>query len=854
MMLRLTWNVLCGKHKKYRTLLFCVAVCLFFTMAVDTMYRGYCDAQIENAYDYGGHWDVSIRISGKNLEKYLELTDGSMKLIGRNTATWSLKLDSVPENVKSGRAYITNYYLSLMGIRCEEENMLPYHLKEGHWPENEQELVIPYTIEIGGRSPKNGSLKLGERLSLECGRRIDADGNCTQAQVKGEESFLSEGDKEYTVCGFIDYADYSTAKVVLYGYTGVSSGTDPAQEEIVLYYMLLDRNLAALKEVSERLLAQEDVLEVSTNSYLESALLLLEKSDYLRAVRYGLYLVEGMLILVSICIAGANQYQGIREDRRQVGLFCSMGAERRQIYALYCMANALVILAGFSVSFLLYYAFVGVVQLSVLSGVRNMFFKTASFSPDIRFCGIALVVFLGVLSAVTLATLRSNIPAYREQEGRRQKRKPRPEPVTGIFELAANNLRQMKFRLVLHLFIILVLLVFVPVCVLTAYSVYETAAGMTREFSADFYMMQGEDGDADALREALDRLPYVKRITRKSGGDRKAYIPTEYLGEEVVEEIKSLYPEEYYSTLFPEDNVYDTNVTVLFLDREDYKYFEELNPGKLPSYEEFSNGQNALLYAIIEMQATGERIDVGERIAARMGRITCYSFIDDAINYSLDIIDTISVGNRDIRPGYLHMSVYVPEKYHEALIMDMYDTTYYWVDGYNGSTGLLGEALQELAYRYGYHLQDNVSESSVKKDALVIQSVSIFALVAVVLTMSIAAMGVMGNLDYISRRQTYEIYRILGLERGRAFVVHLLEQMIPLLDAVIAGAVLHCLLYYTLLKGLYDYYRIGLPTLTLAYLLCIAGVVLILLANAAVITAKRYSRAVKRNRLQEETD
>lgn len=202
----------------------------------------------------------------------------------------------------------------------------------------------------------------------------------------------------------------------------------------------------------------------------------------------------------------------------------------------------------------------------------------------------------------------------------------------------------------------------------------------------------------------------------------------------------------------------------------------------------------------------------------------------------------------------MSLTTYVPMKLREEFTMDMPAMTSYWVDGYKGSIDLLGEALQELAYRYGYHLQDNVSESSVKKDALVIQSVSIFALVAVVLTMSIAAMGVMGNLDYISRRQTYEIYRMLGLERGRAFVVHLLEQMIPLLDAVLAGAVLHCLLYYTLLKGLYDYYHIGLPTLTLAYLLCIAGVVLILLANAAVITAKRYSRAVKRNRLQEETD
>lgn len=856
MMVRLTWDILRGKRKKYGALLLCVAVCLFFTLAVDTMYRGYCDAQIENAYDYGGRWDVSIRIKGKDMEKYRTPPDGFMELAGWHTAVWSLRLDPVPEDIKGDREYISCYYLSLLGIRSARENVLPYRLREGRWPENGQEVVLPYTVEIGGESPKNGGIKLGGQVRLECGRRIDWEGNCTQAQIKGAEEFLSEGEKTYTVCGFLEYGEYRSDIFVLYGYTGVDSGADAGQEEVVLYYMLPGRSLAGLEEAFRRLEAEEDILEVSKNSFLADALWVMEQSDYLRLVRYGLYLVEGVLVLVGVCIAGAGQYQGLREDRRQVRLFCSVGAGRGQIYALYCMANALTVLAGFLVSFLLYYAFIGLVRLSVLSGVRNMFFKAGSFAPDVRFCAAALAVFLAVLAVVTAAALRGNLPAYRERAPRGRKRKPRQKGIAGFPALAAGNLRQTGFRRVVQVLIFLALLLFVPVCTLTARSVWQTAAGITRVGSADFFMMKG--GYAWDLDGELAGLSCVKRVRKIMGGERRTYLLPEYLGEDVTDALRSLYQRKDVGFAYQpftenwelKDRLRE-NIDVIFVDEKAYGSLEELNPGRVPPYAEFCSGQGALLWGGI-LSPSGELIDVGEQIFARTDSLTCYSFVDEEINYPLHIIG--SIPNTKAKPDSLSgicLSAYVPDRLRDSLTMDMATMTCYDVDGYRASLEQLGRTLQELAYRYGYHLQDNISASSAKKDALVIQSASIFALVAVVLVLGVAALGVLGKLDYLSRQQSYEVYRILGLERGRAFALHLLEQMIPLLDAVLAGAVLHCMLYFTLLNGLYGYYGIGLPAVTLAYLLCIAGVVLVLAGNAAVVTGKRYGEAGRKRHLPE---
>ena len=48
-MKRLLLAMLCGKKKKYIILMIGIAACMFFLMAVDTMYQGYCRAQLENA-------------------------------------------------------------------------------------------------------------------------------------------------------------------------------------------------------------------------------------------------------------------------------------------------------------------------------------------------------------------------------------------------------------------------------------------------------------------------------------------------------------------------------------------------------------------------------------------------------------------------------------------------------------------------------------------------------------------------------------------------------------------------------------------------------------------------------------
>lgn len=136
----------------------------------------------------------------------------------------------------------------------------------------------------------------------------------------------------------------------------------------------------------------------------------------------------------------------------------------------------------------------------------------------------------------------------------------------------------MKFRRERQLFIILVLLVFIPVCVLTVWSVYKTAVRMTGA-QADFYMIKS--GHVNDLDEKLAGMPYAKWVLKKMGWAKRTYIPAKYLGEEVVEDLKTAYVvSQVHRGAFTENNEFGAGMDIIFVDREYYERLEKLNRGK----------------------------------------------------------------------------------------------------------------------------------------------------------------------------------------------------------------------------------------------------------------------------------
>ncbi|HWT76874.1 MAG TPA: hypothetical protein VN258_19410, partial [Mobilitalea sp.] len=210
-MIRIALRILSAKKRKNLLTCLAVAFCILFILIVNAVYVGYSNVQIENGYNYGGKWDIAVKVD-ETYQNDVAKSIKDMIPVGTINNTFSARLDVIPEDKKEGNyaVFADHYYLSLLGIGSVKDNVLSYELLEGNWPKNDNEIVIPQKFEYNGTGVVQGSIKVGDRISLEIGRRIKNDGTITQDQIEDSEAFTEIKVKEYTVSGIMKYENYTT--------------------------------------------------------------------------------------------------------------------------------------------------------------------------------------------------------------------------------------------------------------------------------------------------------------------------------------------------------------------------------------------------------------------------------------------------------------------------------------------------------------------------------------------------------------------------------------------------------------------------------------------------------------------
>ncbi len=845
-MLHLLISILRGKKKKFLPLTAGIAICFFFVIVVDMMYRSYCSAQISNAYSYSGNWDICVKIDGKDYADYADTLEGITKTALHST-TYCLRLDTIPEElIMEETSYVTDYYLALYGIEKNAANALTYKLTKGRFPETENEIVIPETLQYDGRSASKGTIQIGDTLTMEYGRRLTQDGIYTQNEISGKETFEAHGEKEYTICGFIEYHEYRTDVFVLHGYVGLNSAEVYPNEELNVYYKLDDLSIVNMNRVYNQLSMMPGTISVEQNTFLMLALDVVENSDYMHSVRFGLYLFEALLVIIGLCIAGANQYQSIVEDRQQICNLYTIGASKGQLCILYSMMNFVIVLMGFVLSLGLYGIFLFILRNSLLAKMRNFLFDVEQYTIDGVLISVALVIMLIVLSCIVCKIVLAQIPARRETK--KKHKNIRQQEVTRLSALVSANNRTMRTKSWIQVLVLCVILLTVPVFCSAFLSSYRVGKQITEQWSADFFC--GHNGywsDYLGLVEELKDNPYVKDFRVEPFGPKTIELPAKYFPEKLLDVIKSSVSTANYTE---KDTVVESTY-LCFVTEEYYEYLNEINEGKLPPYEEFASGNNCIIYCTafvpdtgvwFSEYETGEWVDVGKTMVEYAESIALYPYMEEPVIH-VNVIASVSNINYELEHG-LNLRVFVPEHIYENYCKgtDMHIETFYRINGYDESLTQLWESLKDLKTRYDVILQDNVSESSMAKDSLVIQYITCGSCIAMVLLLCAGALGVMGKIDFVARRQTYNTYRLLGLDRKKAFWIQFTEQLLPFVNAALISVLLHYLAAFTFLKNVYGYYEISLKEIGIFYLWTILGILLVLLLHALFITRRRYKR------------
>lgn len=228
-------------------------------------------------------------------------------------------------------------YLYLMGVGEGYEEMMPIHMKEGHFPENDSEILLPaFLSESGGVYWSTGDkivLDVGERI--RDGRAVGQESSMFEmgseypvySITDVDEEFSFRTKKEYTVCGIYDCPDQIIdSRYEEAGYTSIVLATDSEYipDTYKIYFSMNDPD-----DVYDFM--KEKGLSGKTNRDLLLFYGTVRYSTFKRMI-LGLTAIVIALIMFGSVMLIYNAFSiSVSERTKQFGLLSSIGATKKQL-------------------------------------------------------------------------------------------------------------------------------------------------------------------------------------------------------------------------------------------------------------------------------------------------------------------------------------------------------------------------------------------------------------------------------------------------------------------------------------------------------------------------------------------
>ena len=323
-------------------------------------------------------------------------------------------------------------YLCIVGTDEKGFEKAGFELVKGRMPENENEIIIPRHLKTNGRV----ELNIGDKLSLEIGKRVSLDENWEFGQdimlSRGtdedrnnneiSEKILVSDKKEYTVVGLMERPSYVIEPYTAPGYTCLTK-SNPTGEKNSGYFRLtkkglkrpidvvaeicgLDKDIANkvygegsyTSEEYEKIMGIVDNMpfEPEINKWLINYERIWPIDQALMAVVVLAAVVALIIILTSVyCIKNSFEIS-ISEKIRQYGMLASIGATKKQIRNSVHLEAAYLGLIGIPVG-----TVSGLFAAYVLIKISNIILKS-SLSVGLIFStswwGLLFAIVLGVVT------------------------------------------------------------------------------------------------------------------------------------------------------------------------------------------------------------------------------------------------------------------------------------------------------------------------------------------------------------------------------------------------------------------------------------------------------------------------
>lgn len=797
-MFKLSYSNFKSNLKKYVAIMTAVMIAMMFIIASESIFSSYGEVKVRNAYRYNGVWDYrlktssgeDIKVDGVTYRGYAE---------NQNIGV----LDIIPELEHIGD-YIDctdRYLLAITGIDSDLYDTIPYKLIKGNYPVSADELLVANNTVYKGKV-----LKTGDVIELDIKERHDEDGN-----ILGDEG-LSVSDvytdiatRKYTICGIYDGASFTMGTFIHSAYSG-KSGTGNR----IYYYTCNSHYKEKYEEVWEKL---NSIGNVEANQYVKMTVESVYKSDYFKASKAGVFLFQGIIIIVSLATIILNLFQIGESERKNIRQMYTIGAGKGKITGIYNRVFAVCEFTGVL-------AGTGLAVIALTAGKKVIISILNSEYTDfslIKINPVKIVMMYIIVLIVTMIFMLIKCNGILTIHKRKITGEIKKKPCNSVSKLASTTVRnRWIFNIVLTSSLTIMLLM-----ITILLSIHPGIKSRSEE-EAGIYMSQGHyfiytDKDIDEYEEEFKSIDGVKQF-RLECGARIA--------------------------INGRDNC---DSGIVGCNRDFYNFLREKNPWMV-DFDTFE--ENGMVYAVNEGLKDGKRVPTND---AKKGDTFRYSYsraedsdkeneikIDGIISMPVDWLS-------DSREDRLTFFVSRNKMEDEAKEVGCIPERDYTIICEKGKIKSAGEKLQDLAYELGVGLMDTAEIYELAEDNHEIQVFVVAVVSGLFILIGLGGMITSIRLDNMSRKREFTIYRTLGMDSHIKTELQIYEYISVWLSALILSTILVIILINTLLKGMVSYYYVENKTLFINLIKVAAGTLAIL---ALIVIAGQLGKGKRHDKVK----
>lgn len=393
------------KLNKKRTVSTVIGIILSCSLicAVATMVTSFQATLVENAINETGYYHLKISDVPKEDVKSFENNKQIKDVFTAHEIGYG-KLENGKNESKP--------YLKLYSMDKTLFEYLKFHLTEGSFPTNENEIIVSkHIIENGGVD-----YKIGDKICIDIGSRKTKDGEdlyFSNPYQEGEEELTNTKFHEFTVVGIMERANYDFEAYRDPGYTIVTTNENSGKRDIYLSLKNPSKYKIVIPEIlgaSDYNHIQEEELKYE-NFDLNKELLRWEVFAFSDSTVTMLFTMAGVVIFIILftsifCIRNSFAIATM-EKMKMYGMLASVGATKKQIRKNVIFESLLLGIVGIPAGILS-----GIFAVFVLIKIVNQILGEFLLSHvdgivvDISIVPIILTIVLGVIT-IYLSALSS---------------------------------------------------------------------------------------------------------------------------------------------------------------------------------------------------------------------------------------------------------------------------------------------------------------------------------------------------------------------------------------------------------------------------------------------------------------